>query len=179
MSRKLLVNIHLYLAAFFAPLVIVTAISGGGYLLGYKGSVTTETVASFPADVMNREAKDLKTEVSNVLKKADIDFDFEYIKDKGDELHTRPTSRKHYVIKLQSEQITVIHQIPNLQKRIVELHKGHGPTLFKNFQKVFALALIFIIVSGLLLGLKSPTLKNNILITTGIGCLVFFGLVLI
>jgi uncharacterized iron-regulated membrane protein len=38
-SRKTLVTIHLYLAAFFAPILLIMAVSGGLYLLDIKGSM--------------------------------------------------------------------------------------------------------------------------------------------
>ena len=44
MSRKLLINIHLYLAAFFTPVLLIMAISGGLYLMGIKGSYTEQQV---------------------------------------------------------------------------------------------------------------------------------------
>jgi len=34
MNRKLLVTVHLYLASFFTPAVLLVAISGGLYLIG-------------------------------------------------------------------------------------------------------------------------------------------------
>ena len=42
MDRKLLITLHLYLSAFFAPAVILVAVSGGLYLLGVKGNVAME-----------------------------------------------------------------------------------------------------------------------------------------
>ena len=39
MNRKTLITIHMYLSAFFAPMVLLVAISGGLYLIGIKGSV--------------------------------------------------------------------------------------------------------------------------------------------
>ena len=44
MNRKLLITIHMYLAAFFAPAVLLVAISGGLYLIGVKGEVEQETI---------------------------------------------------------------------------------------------------------------------------------------
>jgi hypothetical protein len=46
MDRKLLITIHMYLAAFFAPAVLLVAISGGLYLAGVKGNVEQETIYS-------------------------------------------------------------------------------------------------------------------------------------
>ena len=65
-----------------------------------------------------------------------------------------------------------------LQARMIELHKGHGPTIFKTFQKVFALGMVFIMVSGLWLGLTAPRLVRNTTISFGAGLALFLVLVL-
>ena len=46
MDRKLLITIHMYLAAFFTPAVLLVAISGGLYLAGFKGDVEQKTIFS-------------------------------------------------------------------------------------------------------------------------------------
>ena len=42
-----------------------------------------------------------------------------------------------------------------------ELHKGHGPTLYKQFEIAFSMALVVIMLSGLYLGLASKGLKTR------------------
>ena len=67
MSRKLFVSIHLYLAAFFSPIVIIMAISGGLYLLDYEGE-TTRTVLGYVADAhLDAESETLIVDVSALL----------------------------------------------------------------------------------------------------------------
>jgi hypothetical protein len=61
---------------------------------------------------------------------------------------------------------------------MMELHMGHGPLAFKNFQKFFALGLIFIILSGLWLGLSSSRLRRRTLAAAGTGAAAFFAAVL-
>ena len=178
MSRKLLITIHLYLAAFFAPILIITAISGGLYLLGLKGSVEKKLVYTGAATEINVNAEDMKLEVSNVLSKAGIDADFEYVKGGGDFFFTRPTSKQHYVLEIENEQLKITKRTPDLNKVIVELHKGHGPLAFKTFQKILAAGLIFIVVSGLWLGLSSPQLRSKSIIASGLGGLIFLLLAL-
>ena len=62
---------------------------------------------------------------------------------------------------------------PNLQKVLVELYKGHGPQLFKTFQKVMAVALMFVLLTGLWLGISSKGLRTQTAISAGAGVLVF------
>jgi hypothetical protein len=173
MSRKLLINIHLYLAAFLAPVIIITAVSGGLYLLGYKGNVEETSIYKGPSLEFNASAKDMKVEIVNLLKMHNVDAEFEYVKGGRNVFFTRPTSKENYVILLKQDQVEIIKQTPDLIKTIVELHKGHGPLAFKTFQKLLAVGLIFIIISGLWMGLSSPKLRNKSLISSLLGGFIF------
>lgn len=180
MNRKLITTLHLYLAAFFTPMVIVMAVSGGLYLFGYKGAVSYSDVGRLEAVVINPSSETLKDDVVQALQKAGVSgFDFEYVKVKGDSLFTRPTSRSFYKLDLQDTEVVIKKGEPNLQSTLIELHKGHGPTAFKWFEKLFAIALVLIMLSGLYLGLQSPLFKGKTVALSGVGLLVFAGLALI
>jgi len=179
MNRKLLITIHMYLSAFFAPAVLLVAISGGLYLLGVKGQVEQESIYSSQEATLDTQSASLKSDVATLLAKAGVqDYSFEYVKTKGSTLYTRPTSADHYVITLQDDGVEIVHASPSLQSRMVELHKGHGPTLFKTFQKAFALGLVLIILTGLWLGISAARLRKSTLLTAGAGAAVFVLLLL-
>ena len=178
MNRTFFITAHMYLSAFFAPLIFLVAISGGLYLMGVKGSVEQNRVLESNAYMFNRDAADLRQEVDALLATAGAaDFDYEYVKVKGDTLYTRPTSKTHYVIQL-GEVITVSKAVPSFQNALIELHKGHGPTAFKTFQKFFAAGMLLIVLSGLWLGLSSRPLLPRTLATSATGSAVFLVLVL-
>jgi hypothetical protein len=179
MSRKWLINLHLYTAAFFSPVLIIIAISGGLYLLGSKGSVENEVVYNGAASEINVNAEDMKLEIANLLTKLNQDADFEYVKGSNDYFFTRPTSKPYYVLSVEQEKLTVSKQTPDLIKTIVELHKGHGPLAFKTFQKIMALGLLFMVISGLWLGLTSKQLRNKTMAISGAGGLIFILLALV
>jgi hypothetical protein len=61
--------------------------------------------------------------------------------------------------------VEVIQARPSLQSRMIELLKGHGPSAFKPFQKAFSIGLIFIILSGLWLGISAERLRRATLLT--------------
>ncbi|MFT4519332.1 MAG: hypothetical protein ACI9JM_001728 [Halioglobus sp.] len=173
MDRKLLVTIHMYLAAFFAPAVLLVAISGGLYLAGFKGSVDEEFVYSSNA-IIDSKSSSLQTDVAELLVDAGVkSYNFEYVKVSGENLYTRPTSSDHYVIKPNDSGVEVIHARPSLQSRMIELHKGHGPSAFKTFQTAFALGLIFIIFSGLWLGFSAAKLRRSMALTATAGVAIF------
>jgi hypothetical protein len=179
MDRKLLITIHMYLAAFFTPAVLLVSISGGLYLAGIKGKVEQETIYSNNHTTIDSKSTSLYTDVSTLLADAGVEsYSYEYVKVSGANLYTRPTSSDHYIIKLSEGGVEVIHARPSLQSRMIELHKGHGPSAFKTFQKAFAVGLIFIILSGLWLGISAARLRRSTLMTATAGAVVFALLLL-
>jgi hypothetical protein len=174
MDRKILITIHMYLAAFFAPAVLLVATSGGLYLAGVKGKVEQETIYSSSDVTIDSNSTSLQTDVAALLASAGVEsYTFEYVKVSGADLYTRPTSSDHYIIKSTDRGVEIIHARPSLQSRMIELHKGHGPSAFKTFQKAFAVGLLFIIFSGLWLGISAARLRRSTLLTATAGAVVF------
>ncbi|APR68915.1 PepSY-associated TM helix domain-containing protein [Thalassolituus oleivorans] len=173
MSRKLLVSLHLYLAAFFAPVIIIMAISGGLYLFDVKGEMTAGESVVVPNVQLTQDSAALDDQVRGLLAQAGIDADFEYVKGRGNEAQTRPTSRDYYQLKNLADGVEITAMSPSLQAGLMELHKGHGPSLYKWLEKAFAVALIFIMLTGLYLGLQSPMLKQKTMLLCSSGLLVF------
>ena len=179
MNRAFFITIHMYLAAFFAPFIFLVAISGGLYLVGVKGSLQEDPVFLAEGIVIDAKSPTLKADVDELLITAGVsDYNYEYVKVKGSTLYTRPTSRTHYIIKL-GDEVKVSKAQPSLQNALMELHKGHGPTTFKTFQKFFALGLFCIVASGLWLGLSALGLrKRTLLIFLGGGATFAFAALL-
>jgi len=175
--RRLWINLHLYTAAFLAPMLILVATSGGLYLLGIKGTVEKMPVETMAAHSIDPGSETLESDVRQLLTSLGLEHDFEYLKQSGGTLVTRPTSRIHY--EMQTSPLKVTRIEPDLQKRMIELHKGHGPLMFKTFQKVLAVGLLFIVLSGLWLGLSSAGLRIKTLAASGLGLTVFALLVLV
>ena len=55
----------------------------------------------------------------------------------------------------------------------MELHKGHGPSLFTAYQKLVALALILVVLSGVWMGLASKVLRKKTGLVSLAGLVVF------
>jgi hypothetical protein len=178
MSRSLFITIHLYLSSFFAAVVVLVAFSGGMYLIGVKGSTETTEIGSLDGGAQLM-ADPTKEAVLAALANAGInDFNFDYVITRGDTLYTRPTSRTYYGLTVDGDAVTVSRNEPSFQKRMQELHFGHGPSLYREFQKFFALGMVFIILSGVWLGLSSSRLRGKTLIAVGSGLVIFVGLVM-
>ena len=176
MTRALLIKLHLYLSAFFSAAIILVAVSGGLYLIGIKGSVEQTPVGSTDGG-RQLMADPGKEAVLNKLELVGVTgFEFEYVKKKGSQLITRPTTRPFYTLDIQEDEITVQYNEPSLQKRMIELHMGHGPGAYKTYQQVFAAGMLFIILSGLWLGLSSVRLRASTALISGSGLALFLWL---
>ena len=178
MSRKLLVDIHLYLATFLAPIILMMAISGGLYLFGYKGTTEKEVIYSGPAS-FQIDSQNLDSEVAAFLTANGQNSDFEYLRMGGNSFVTRPTSRDYFSFVFKGDQLEVTSEKPDLIKTVVELHKGHGPGWFKTFQKFTAFGLTFILVSGLWIALMTPPMRKLAVSLTSAGFVVWLALIFV
>ncbi len=168
---------HLYTAAVLAPVFLLVAVSGGLYLLGYKGDVAQTPIDIDPSLRLDPKSPTLKADLSSALKAAGIDFEFEYVKVAGSNLFTRPTSEPHYQFSLGKGGVSASYNEPSLQKRLIELHKGHGPGAFKTFQKLTAAGLLFVVLSGFWLGISSKGLRTPTAIATLVGAILITVLI--
>lgn len=172
MSRKLLINIHLYLAAFFAPMVLLMAISGGLYLVGIKGEQQLERSVLLPGS-LNPDSATLESEVRALLTAAGLPAGFEQLKVRGQDVSTRPSNRMNFRLTPSEDGVQIDVLQPSLQASLIELHKGHGPQWFRLGQQLFALALVLIMLSGLWLGLAAKGLRSRTLQLSIAGLAVF------
>jgi hypothetical protein len=166
------IKLHLIAASFFSLVLLTMAVSGGGYLLDFKGE-TTATVIPADAIQLDFESATLEADVRQALETLGIEHPFEYLRTGGTTTVTRPTSKTYYEFKQVNDAIVVTRHEPDLQKVLVELHKGHGPQLFKTFQKFMAVGLVFVLLTGLWLGISSKGLRTQTAISAGAGMVVF------
>ena len=179
MTRYFWTLLHLCVAAFLAPVVLLMAVSGGLYLFGIKGKVTKVPVDLPPGATLDLAAADLEAIVRQLLADAGIEHRFEYLKRENGTLTTRPTSRVHYVLRVDQDGVRATRSEPNVQKRLIELHKGHGPTAFKTLQKVVAAGLLVVVGTGFWLGLSAIGLRARMAAISGAGLLLFILLAFI
>jgi len=174
--RKLLILLHLYGAAFMAPAFLLVAISGGNYLLGNKGSFATTPVTLPAAASLDFKSPTLENDVRALLKSKNISHKFDYVKNRGNVIQLRPTSRKYIEMTQTPQGLTASYKQPNLVASMMELHKGHGPSLFKTYQKLVALTLFFIVFGGILVGLLAKTYRRKTGVALALGTIIFVSL---
>ena len=179
MSRKLLITIHLALAAFFTPILIIVSISGGLYLIGEKGSRSSETIYQGEMGDFTFKTNDKASQVNQFFATHGIEQEFEYVKGGGRFMVTRPTSKTHVLFERENNQLVVTRVTPDFVAAIIEIHKGHGPTALKLFQKILAVGLLLTLLTGVYLGITSPLFRMKTLAISGAGLVTFLLLMLV
>lgn len=174
--RRVLVLLHLYGAAFMAPAFLLVAFTGGMHMVGGGEAETSQSIALPAGTQIDFKSVTAKDDVKAILKAANVDVDFEYIKDRGSSAQTRPTSRPYIAFKKTDTGWTASKNTPNLQKSLMEVHKGHGPKILRTYHKFVALTLFLVVLGGLMVGLLAKAYRRKTIVATIIGCAVYFGL---
>lgn len=177
--RRLLILLHLYGAAFMAPAFMLVAFTGGMHMVGAGESETSQPIALPAGTQIDFSAPSAKADVKAILDAAGVDIDFEYIKNRGSTAQTRPTSRTYVAFKQSDTGWTATKNTPNLQKAMMEIHKGHGPKILRTYHKLVALTLILVVFGGLFVGLLAHAYRRKTIIATVIGLVVYVGLIIL
>jgi uncharacterized iron-regulated membrane protein len=179
MKRAFWIQLHLLLAAFFLPLMLMMPLSGTLYLLGFKGEQNVveafRVPGPYPAEA---SADEQEAWVRARFAEQKVDFDFEYIRAGKGEWVFRPSSRVHFAAKQVESEVVFSRLEPDLQKRLMEIHMGHGPQLMKQLTIGFGLALILTALSGVYLAWGIASYRARAGIAFGVGALLI-GLCLI
>ncbi len=166
MKRLTWIYLHLGLASLFMPFMLLMPITGGLYLLGESGEMKKSE-----AFMIEGRAPDSDREVffRDQFKSRGLDFDFEYIRESGKDFTFRPSSRIHYSATQMDNGIQVFRLEPSWLKRLVEIHKGHGPQLLKWIQVAFSLTLILVALSGVYLAWLVPAYRKVMGLSFAVG----------
>ncbi len=172
-ARSTITLLHLFAATLLAPFFILVAITGGLYVSDIKPE-TKETELKLNTPItLDADSPTLDDDVKKILSDNDIDLKFEYLRNRGSSITTRPTSRDYIVFKQDDDSWSATLNEPNFHYSMMELHKGHGPTLFKKYQIVAGIALFMIMMSGLFIGFISKAYRMKTIISTAIGTAIF------
>lgn len=176
-TRKLFINIHICLAAVFLPFLLLMPLTGALYLLRYSGDLEKTPAFTISAPLPEDKAQ-WETFFREQFRLQNLNYDFEYIKDSGNDFIFRPASQLHYLGTKTPEGIVMTRANPALLRRLAEIHKGHGPQLMRKVEIAFGLTLICVTLSGLWLALTVPTYRKLTLVSFALGCAVIVWSVL-
>ena len=175
--ETLLILLHLYLAAFLAPAFILVAVTGGLYVAGIKGQ-TTETQLTIPRDiVINPDSPDVEASVISVLVANDLTdlASNRCVSAATRSRLARPRAISSVLSKSDDGWSAALNQ-PDFQYGLMELHKGHGPALFKTYQIFVGIALFLVAIGGLAVGLLAKTYRMKTIVAMVVGTAGFVAL---
>lgn len=180
-SRKFLTSLHTILAAFFLPMGIMYAITGGLYGLDVKGNYqTTEHKLSLtqplPSDLaslatiaqtelQNRNI-DLPTGTAGV-RKVGTSFAFEWSGSRRD-IELAPTADP--LVATLKVKDTTPHRF------FVQLHKAKGATAFKWFAAVWMVGLVLLFITGGILAIAAKPFRKLAIPSAILGAIAFIVL---
>ena len=175
--RHLFILLHLFAAGFMAPAFILLSVTGGAYLLGQKGEETKVAIELPAGTVIDLKSSTVEADIRTLLKSANIDHDFEYLKNRGTTAQTRPTSRPYISFKQKDGKWMAEKVTPSFMKAAIEIHKGHGPKLLKTYHKIVALMLIGVVLAGIIVGFMAKAYRRKTIGSLVIGTLLYLVLI--
>ena len=117
MTRALLIKLHLYCSAFFSAAIVLVALSGGLYLIGIKGTID-QTRIGLAGSGEQLLAEPSIEAVQAVLTEVGVtDFEFDYVKQKGSQLITRPTTRPFYTLDVSGNDVSFSTTNPHCKRK--------------------------------------------------------------
>jgi hypothetical protein len=183
MHRKL-VNLHLAIAAFFFPMALMFALTGGLYTVEVKGSYTDTKHAvalstPFPTELpalltlagAELDARGIAHPSGRAgLRKAGTSVELEWTGAARD-VALRPTS--------EPGRAELVIRETSAWRHLVQLHKAKGGAASRAFSVAWAVGLLLVLGSGLGLGLGAKAYRRRTLIGLGAGVLGFIAYVLV
>jgi hypothetical protein len=169
-NRKFFVTVHLVLAAFFLPLLLMMPFSGVLYLWDKEGEVI-KTEAFTISEPLPAAEDQRAAFFKDQFAQHNVSYKFESMRASrdGKDFTFKPTSRLHYTASVKDNGIVVSEANPTLLRRFIEIHKGHGPEMMRYVETFFGWALIFVAISGVWLAVTSKAYRKPLIISFVLG----------
>lgn len=166
MSRLFLTKLHLLLAAFLFPAILMFLATGALYTWGETGKIDEskrEVALSAPLDSTSETA--MRAVAVAELARAGLEppTGKPRLRKTGERSSFEWTgSRRDIVVEPTADPLVakVTIKEASMHRVLVQLHKAKGGTVFKVYATLLALALFLLVASGLIIGWQSPPLRR-------------------
>jgi hypothetical protein len=183
LNRVFLTRIHLLLAAFLFPAILMFLATGALYTWGQTGKVTdTKLEVAIPAPLNPEDEAGMRALALAELGKAGLapPSGKSRIRKAGDAFTYEWTgSRRDITIEPGSApnlaKVTI--KEASLHRTFVQLHKAKGGTVFKVYATILAVALLLLVLTGLIIGWMTPAWRSTTKWASLAGVLAFAGMV--
>ena len=184
MNRTFLTKLHLIVAAFMFPAVLMFLGTGALYTWGNTGEWTesSEEIA-LTQDFATLGETDLRDLAATALaaRGADLPSGRTKLAGEGAEQSLNwSCARTEVAISAGASERTAQVEIKeaSLHRWLVQLHKAKGSVWFKIYASALALVLLILVASGVILGLQIKALRRMTIVSSAAGLAAFVGFVL-
>lgn len=184
MNRVLLTKIHLVLAAFMFPAILMFLVTGALYTWGSKGAWDEKTIAvKLSTPMVDSDRAALMKIAAAELNARDVALPSggARVSSDGDRIVLSWTGARSD-IKLSSTADPLVADMEiaeaSLHRWLVQLHKAKGTAVFKVYASFLAFSLFLLVGSGLIMGLQVPAMRKLTLGSGAVGLATFVGFVL-
>jgi hypothetical protein len=164
--QRTLLTVHLILAAFFLPIALMFAATGALYTVSIKGQYEETSTTLALQQPLTAELSMLTGLVETALtergiappsgaasiKKAGTSYELEWTGAERDVL-LKPTANPL--------QATLVVKETTLWRHLVQLHKAKGNDIAKAISVIWAIGLVLILISGLIMAWRVPTYRRQ------------------
>ncbi|MCL4672215.1 MAG: PepSY domain-containing protein [Sphingomonadaceae bacterium] len=182
MSRTFLTKLHLIVAAFMFPAILMFLVTGALYTWGNKGEWVEETVTVALDAPLTADEAALKAVVQGELDKRGLPVPSgsASVSEAGEPVSLQWTGAKSEAsVKATDDPLVaeVTVKEATLHRNLVQLHKAKGSDLFKVYATFLAFVLFLLVASGLVLGLQVKALRRLTVLSSVAGAVAFVGFV--
>lgn len=184
MNRAFLTKLHLILAAFMFPAVLMFLVTGALYTWGNKGDwYETSRTVTLDQPFGSQSQGDLTSIAVQVLLEQDLPIPSgqESLSGEGSEQSLSWTGARSEVTVMGTDDPMVAQvkvKEASFHRWLVQLHKAKGSTAFKVYATILASVLFLLVLSGIIMGLQVKALRGITIGSSVAGAVAFVGFVL-
>ena len=184
MNRAFLTKLHLILAAFMFPAVLMFLITGALYTWGEKGAWYEEraTIALEAPLAAQSQAQMRSLAVAELEQRGLPLPSGKLTVETGDDASLEWIgARSEIAFSAGAEPLTAdaTVKVASFHRWLVQLHKAKGSTAFKVYATILASVLFLLVASGIIMGLQVKALRRITIGSSVAGALAFIGAVLL
>lgn len=175
-------QVHLILATFIFPIILMFLVTGALYTLGIKGSYDTQLYTLHLNTPLQKDDASLIDFVTKELQNLNLSPPTGDIRNQSTdgriELNWRGAALRVTLESRLPTEAKLIVQKASWYKRLLELHTANGATAFKVYAIVLASSLFMLLITGFIMALQMPKYQKLTLYSMVTGIAVFIVMVM-
>lgn len=179
-NRLFFMQVHLILATFIFPVILMFLVTGSLYLLGFEGSFDTQIYPLKLNAPLQKDDASLTDFITNELKNLNLSAPTTKVrnltKDELIKFEMRSAALRVTIESTQPDQATLTVQKADWFKKLMELHINHGNKAFKMYALFLAITLLSLLVTGYIMALQLPRYRKMTVYSTVAGIAVFVAM---